>query len=59
MSDSDDIMQGFLITGFVLIGLSSFGYCIRLRMKNHSKLKQSSSMEDLNSVDTQDPESGV
>ncbi len=56
---SDEIMQGFVIGMFTLFGLSTITYCIRLRMKNHSKLKQSASMEDLNSVDTTDPESNV
>lgn len=52
---SDEIMQGFVIAMFVLCGLSSFSYCIRLRLKNSTMMKKSESMEDLSSVDTTDP----
>lgn len=52
---SDEIMQGFIIILFSLCGISTVVQCIRLRMKNRLTLKQSPSMEDLNSVDTQDP----
>jgi hypothetical protein len=51
----DEIMQGFVISLFTLCGVSAFGYCMRLRLKNRSIMKKSESMEDLNSVDTTDP----
>lgn len=55
MTISDDVLQGIVITIFTLVGVSAFGYCIRLRMQNKSTLKQSPSMEELNSVATEDP----
>ena len=55
MSNSDDILQGVFIASFSLIGLSVLSYCIRTKLKNYSKMKQSASMEDLSSVDTTDP----
>ncbi len=56
MAEADNILQGVLIGSFLFIGIASFSYCIRIRMKNNSSFKQSPSMEDLNSVDTTDPE---
>ena len=56
---SDEIMEGFVISTFVLCGISTLVYCIRMRMRDHKRMKQSASMEDLNSVDTQDPEANV
>ena len=55
----DEIMEGFVIALFTLTGLSTIVYCVRIRMRDHKKMKQSASMEDLNSIDTQDPEQGV
>ena len=52
--DGDNILQGFLVAGFSLIGISAIFYCVRLRMKT-TTLKHSSSMEELNSVGTADP----
>lgn len=52
---SDEIMEGFVITLFSLCVLSTIGACIRMKMKQHFTLKQSPSMEDLNSVGTDDP----
>lgn len=59
MADADELLQGFLIGTFVLIGFSSISYCIRHRLQNKTTLKQSPSMEDLNSVSTEDPLSNV
>lgn len=56
---SDEIMEGFVIALFTLTGLSTIVYCVRIRMRDHKKMKQSASMEDLNSIDTTDPEQGV
>jgi hypothetical protein len=56
MADADTVLQGILIGAFTCIGLSALSYCIRKRMKNRTMMKQSSSMEDLTSVDTTDPQ---
>lgn len=53
---SDDIMQGFVWSLFGLCGISCLGYCIRLYLKKPSTMKQSPSMEDLNSISTEDPQ---
>lgn len=56
----DLIMQGFVTGLFVLVGVSGLGFCIRKYYRNrHVTLKQSPSMEDLTSVNTEDPESHV
>jgi len=56
---SDEIMQGFVISLFILCGISAFGYCARLRLGKTTThgLKQSPSMEELSSVVTDDPQS--
>jgi hypothetical protein len=54
MSDSDSILQGFLIAGFSLIGLSAISFCIR---KKRTQMVKSASMEELSSVSTEDPQS--
>ena len=47
----DEIMQGFLISLFVLCGVSSVGWIIKQKLK--PKMKTSSSHESLNSLDPQ------
>ena len=53
MSQSDDALQGFLIAGFAIAGLSFIGWC--LRKKKHQMIK-SASTEELSSVSTDDPQ---
>jgi hypothetical protein len=48
---SDEIMQGFVMALFGLCGFSGLAYCIRLYLKRPPTMKQSPSMEDLNSVE--------
>lgn len=53
--ESDSILQGFVYTLFSLCGASSLIYCIRMKLKSRTEMKQSSSMEDLTSIQTEDP----
>lgn len=53
MSQSDDALQGVLITGFAIAGLSVLAWC--LRKKRHQMIK-SASTEELSSVSTEDPQ---
>ena len=55
MSDTDDILQGFLIGTFVIFGMAFIGCCVR-RVKPKMVMLKSPSTEDLNSVDTTDPQ---
>ena len=55
MSDTDDIMQGFVIAIFSLAGLSAISYCVRIKLRQQHHMKKSASMEELSSVDTSDP----
>ena len=57
--NGDEIMQGLIIALFSLCGVSAVVQCIRLRMRNRLTMKQSPSMEDLNSIDNTDPEQNV
>lgn len=52
---ADDILQGLVIGGFAFVSLSTLVYCIQKRRSKIFHMKKSSSMEDLNSVDTSDP----
>lgn len=54
--DADTILQGFVYALFGLCGASSLIYCIRLKLKEKVQMKQSPSMEDLTSVNTEDPQ---
>lgn len=56
---SDEIMQGFVLTLFGLCGISSLGYCIRMYLKRSPPIKQSPSMEDLTSIQTEDPQPDI
>lgn len=56
MSNSDDLLQGFLIGTFVFMGITAIGYCVR-RVK--PTMVKSESMEDLSSVTTEDPPTNV
>jgi hypothetical protein len=58
MADAaDNVLQGIFIGVFSFGGLASIlYYCSRRRLHQSSKMKQSSSMDDLTSVDTTDPE---
>jgi hypothetical protein len=49
--ESDEIMQGFVMGLFGLCGVSGLLYCLRLYLKKTPTMKQSPSMEDLNSED--------
>ena len=55
--DSDNIMQGTVITLFAVCIGTSIAACVRLYLKKKETLKQSPSMEDLSSVSTEDPQS--
>ena len=58
MSDSDSIMEATVITLFCLTGLFGVTHCIRTYLrKRNPTMKQSSSMEDLTSISTDDPQS--
>ena len=48
---NDDIMKGFVISLFVLCGVSSLGWIIKQKLK--PKMKTSSSCENLTSLDPQ------
>lgn len=50
MSDTDSILQGFLIAGFTTIGLCMMSYCIR-KYRAPPSMKKSASMEELNGSD--------
>jgi hypothetical protein len=54
MVETDDILQGFLIGSFTLIGLSALAYCLRRRDVKYN-MKKSASMEEINSMDSADP----
>jgi len=53
MTESDDALQGVLITGFAIAGLSFLGWCLR---KKKSQMTKSASTEELSSVSTDDPQ---
>ena len=55
--DSDTVMQGVVISVFSLCGLGILVSCARYYLTKPNNLKQSPSMEDLNSVATEDPAS--
>ena len=55
--DSDTIMQGVVISVFSLCVIGTVVSCARYYLTRKTSLKQSSSMEDLTSVGTEDPES--
>jgi len=52
MSDSDDILQGFVIAGISAIVLSGIGWCLR---QKRNQMVKSESTEDLSSISTEDP----
>lgn len=53
MSDADQVLQGFLIAGFAVAGLSFVGWCLR---RQRTRMVKSASMEELSSVSTDDPQ---
>lgn len=50
MADADSILQGFFISGFVLLGVCTASYCLR-RYRSKPSMKKSASMEELSSTE--------
>ncbi len=55
MTESDDILQGLFIGGFLFVGLNAVVYYMRTRCRK-SEMKKSPSCEELSSVSTEDPQ---
>jgi hypothetical protein len=56
MVDSDIVLEGLSIAGFVVIGLSCISYWLRRRLAK-TPMKQSTSQTDLMGIVVEDPQS--
>lgn len=54
MENVDSVLQGFLIGTFGLVGVITLVYCLR-KKTNIQTMKKSESMEEFNSIETNDP----